>query len=286
MMRAMLSLALLLGIFFMPASLAAADKLVADHLDLAGISFDDPPLALPVTPNLQQALNQIAGDIGRHCTTSAAYGWRLAQTEQQRVNTIFSNTAAHLNAAGFNLAPQTPPSATRDITIFLAQHSNRELLFMWSAGELGLVLLVCDAQSGIMLSDKPVTSNTTELQTQTTNKPAGKVGTAAKPKPVAKKPVVNKAGKKTVPAAPVEDLPPVIHETAQVPVQAAPPADTKTPEAAVSPEVKAMLESLPEKPPVAMPATTSESAPAPAPIPDAVVAPTEVPTMVVPPTQE
>lgn len=279
MMRSMLSLAFLLGIFVLTSPVAsAADKLVAENLDLAGISFDDPPLTLPVTPNLQQALNQVAGDIGRHCTASAAYGWRLAQTEQQRVNTIFSNTATRLNAAGYTLAPQTPPSATRDITIFLAQHSDRELLFMWSAGELGLVLLVCDAQSGIVLSDKPAPSSAIEVQPHQTKKPAGKAGTGAKPKAAAKKPAAQKTGSKAVPAAAVEDLPPVIHETAHSPGQAVPSADTKEPGAAVSPEVKAMLESLPEKPPAAVPA--------PAPLPDAVVAPTEVPTMVVPPTQE
>lgn len=294
MARFMLPFTLFLGAILMTTPAAAADQPeTTAQLTLAGISFDDPPLRLPVTPKLQTALNQIAGDIGRHCTTQEAYGWRLQQTEQQRVNGIFSSAAAKLNTAGYNLAPQSPPSATRDITIFLAQRPAQDLLFLWSAGELGLVLLVCDAPSGAVETAPAVTPSEAEVQPapkkaeiKVRKLPKPKPKPAAKSKPDAVKPKAEKPGSPAAgaPAAiGIDDLPPVVHESTTAPAIApAPPKEAAKPAPEVTPEVKAMLESLPEKLPSA-PAAVAPAPPLPVEAPKPSV---EVPAMVVPPTQQ
>lgn len=294
MARFMLPLALFLGTILVAPPLLAADPPTTPNLELAGITFDDPPMRLPVTPNLQQALNQIAGDIGKHCTTQEAYGWRLQQTEQQRVNGIFSDAAAKLGAAGYNLAPQTPPSATRDITIFLAQRPAQDLLFLWSAGELGLVLLVCDAPNGVTESALPTS---TARQDSFVAAPEPKksgivVRKLAKPKAKAHKPKANLTAAPTGDAPMaigIDDLPPVVHEaTTAKPIAPPLPKEAPMPAPAVAPEVKAMLESLPEKMPsapvVADPALSAP--PTPLPFEATPPAPTTVPTMVVQPTQQ
>jgi hypothetical protein len=301
MTRFLLPLALLLGTILVAHPIAAADPPTNPNLVLAGISFDDPPLPLPVTPNLQQALNQIAGDIGRHCAKQEAYGWRLQQTEQERVNGIFSDTATKLNGAGYNLVPQTPPSATRDITIFLAERAQQDLLFLWSAGELGLVLLVCEAQSSVTAIDQPA-AEPVATEPAPSLKPSAKVKQPTKPKPVAKskaeKPKAKAEAKKPAPAIvepsaiAIDDLPPVVREatTAAPLAPAAPKTVAVPPLPNVTPEVKAMLESLPEAPPavpepIAAP-DTNAALPAPLPVDDAIGIPADVPTMVVPPTQQ
>ncbi len=299
MARFKLPLALFLGTIFMASPLWAAEPETTKNLELAGISFDDPPLRLPVTPALQQAMNQIAGDLGKHCGTQEAYGWRVQQTEQQRVNDIFSSAATKLGTAGYNLAPQTPPSATRDITIFLAQRPAEDLLFLWSAGELGLVLLVCDAQNGVTASESLGAAPDAVEPVVVTKKPSATTKKPVKPKPVTKSKAAKPSTKPAIsrfspvgdaPAAiAVDDLPPVVRETTTAaPIPPAPAKETIPPSPQVTPEVKAMLESLPESPPTA-PAfaePTASTPPEPLPLDIPAEVPANVPTMIVPPTPQ
>lgn len=291
-----LPLALFLGAILVAPPLLAADPPSTPNLELAGISFDDPPMRLPVTPNLHRAMNQIAGDLGKHCSVQEAYGWRVQQTEQERVNGIFSSAATKLSEAGYNLTPQTPPSATRDITIFLAQRPAQDLLFLWSAGELGLVLLVCDAPNGVLETARSVNSPDNFEAAPEQNKSEIKVRKSGKPKPASKvksdksnpMPTATKTHATDAPMAiGIDDLPPVVHETTTA-TPIAPPLPKETPKSAppeVAPEVKAMLESLPEKPPAAVEAVPSATPPTPQPL-ATTTAPKDVPTIVVPPTQK
>lgn len=112
---------------------------------IAGLDFDDPPLALPVAPNFRAAMQSAAVELGLNCGAIESYGWRMAQTEQQRVNNIFTTIVDRLRAQGYVIAAQNPASVAADITVFTARRPGRQLLVMWSAGELGLVLLIGEA---------------------------------------------------------------------------------------------------------------------------------------------
>src|ERR1700691_6307916 len=67
---------------------AAAELPLAAGSPLAGIAFDDRPLLLPVQRNFQMAMLTASSELGRSCGKMEAYGWRMKQTEQARVNQI------------------------------------------------------------------------------------------------------------------------------------------------------------------------------------------------------
>ncbi|MEQ1653227.1 MAG: hypothetical protein ABL897_12120, partial [Hyphomicrobium sp.] len=124
----------------------AVDLPQAATSPVAGITFDDPPIPLPVAHNFQIAMQTAASELGLSCRGVESYGWRMQQSEQQRVNAIFTTTVERLRSLGYLVEARTPSSVDRDITVFTAHRRDKDLLVMWSAGELGLVLLMCDAQ--------------------------------------------------------------------------------------------------------------------------------------------
>src|ERR1700761_6844235 len=71
-----------------PVPAFSADLPLAAGSPLAGFAFDDRPLLLPVQRNFQMAMLTASSQIGRSCGKMESYGWRLKQTEQQRVNII------------------------------------------------------------------------------------------------------------------------------------------------------------------------------------------------------
>lgn len=152
---------------------------------LAGISFTDPPIQLPVTESFEDAMLNVATDLQRRCRTIEAYGWRLRQAEQKRVNDIFDSTALQLGAGKYKLQPRTPRSASPEVTVFTADKPDKSLLFLWSAGELGLVLLICDTDAT----------------------PPSEAAAPEKSKPAVKTPTTAKQDSKD------SDLPPVVPET-------------------------------------------------------------------------
>lgn len=144
------------GAFTMPLRATAGDLPLAAGSPLTGLSFDDRPLLLPVQRNFQMAMLTASSQIGRSCGRMESYGWRTAQTEQQRVNLIFSNTVDRLRTLGYSVEAQTPSSISKDITLFTADKTTKHFLFMWSAGEIGLVMVLCE-------SSPPLTGRMAEL---------------------------------------------------------------------------------------------------------------------------
>jgi len=263
-----------LGLLVSTAPLKAETLPLADSTPLAHINFDDKPAALPVTDSFQSALASVAGDLGKHCGATEAYGWRLQQSEQSRVNTIFGNAVEKLQAQGYEMTPQTPASASREITVFTAKKAQQELLVMWSAGDLGLVLLMCESQP--------------KLATQESLEPAPvKIVPKAKKPAVKKTAAPKKAAEKTAPMP--ADLPAVVGESAV----AKPESNSVKAKAAetLTPEVKAMLDSLPESPATAPKAVEPMMKPMADPTPaaaaiDLTVPPVPPETMPATPTQQ
>ncbi len=123
----------------------AADLPVATGSPLVGIQFDDQPLVLPQEENFRMALLTASGELGRTCSKTESYGWRMKQNEQRRVDQIFSSTVDRLRGLGFVVETQSPSSVSRDITLFTADRPDKHFIFMWSAGEIGLVMVLCES---------------------------------------------------------------------------------------------------------------------------------------------
>lgn len=123
---------------------AAEDLPLASSSTLTGVAFDDRPLSLPVERNFQMAMLTTSSELGRSCGRMESYGWRMNQSEQARVNEIFTHTVDRLRALGYTVAPQTLTSVAKDVTVFTADRSERHFMFLWSAGDLGLVMTLCE----------------------------------------------------------------------------------------------------------------------------------------------
>ena len=123
----------------------AADLPLANGSPLVGITFDDKPLLLPVQRNFQMAMLTASSELGRSCGRMEAYGWRMSQQEQGRVNGIFNGTVERLRSLGYTIASEAPASVSHDITLFSADKADKHYLFMWSAGEIGLVMTLCES---------------------------------------------------------------------------------------------------------------------------------------------
>jgi hypothetical protein len=131
---------------FVPPALAG-DMPLAAGSPLVGFNFDDRPLLLPVQRNFQMAMLTAGSELGRSCGKMEAYGWKMNQAEQQRVDQIFNNTVDRLRGLGYSIETQSTNSVSHDITIFTADRNNKHFLFMWSAGELGLVMTLCESSA-------------------------------------------------------------------------------------------------------------------------------------------
>jgi hypothetical protein len=148
--RNFLAAALVLGTFLAPCLNAhAADLPLATSSPLSGLAFDDKPLMLPMQHNFQMAMLTAGSEIGRSCGKMESYGWRMSQSEQGRVDQIFNSTVDHLHTMGYQVDPQNPVSVSHDITLFTADKADRHFLFMWSAGEVGLVMVLCETSPPI-----------------------------------------------------------------------------------------------------------------------------------------
>ncbi|MDE2030076.1 MAG: hypothetical protein KGI97_05870, partial [Alphaproteobacteria bacterium] len=133
------------------AQAARADDLpLAAASPLSGVAFDDKPLILPVQRNFQMAMLTASSELGRSCGKMEAYGWRMGQTEQARVNQVFNNTVDRLRLLGYDITPETLSSVSSDITVFTADRKDRHFIFLWSAGQLGLVMTLCETSPPLM----------------------------------------------------------------------------------------------------------------------------------------
>jgi hypothetical protein len=127
----------------------ANDLPLAAGSPLAGFSFDDRPLLLPVQRNFQMGMLTASSEIGRSCGKMESYGWRMNSAEQERVNIIFNNTVDRLRALGYVVETQAPNSVSHDVTLFTADRSDKHFIFMWSAGEIGLVMVLCESSPSL-----------------------------------------------------------------------------------------------------------------------------------------
>lgn len=134
-----------LGIAVMSSAAVAADLPLAAGSPLVGFTFEDRPLLLPVQRNFQMAMLTASSELRRSCGKMESYGWRMNQSEQQRVNQIFNDTVDRLRGLGYSVEAQAPASVSNDVTIFTADRPNRHFIFMWSAGEIGLVMALCES---------------------------------------------------------------------------------------------------------------------------------------------
>jgi hypothetical protein len=114
---------------------------------IAGINFDDRPFILPSQRNFQMAMITASSELGRSCGRMESYGWRLDKAEQTRVNLIFNNTVDRLRAQGFAVESKAPQSVSPDITLFTADRADKHLIFLWSAGDVGLVMVMCETSA-------------------------------------------------------------------------------------------------------------------------------------------
>lgn len=124
---------------------------------ISGVVFHDAPKILPVDSRFSQAVQTIGFDIGLTCGQVESYGWNVAIGDQDRVNAIFTDTARELARLGYMVTPQSPGSAAADITVYTASRSDKNVLFTWSAGNAGLLLLMCDGQQNGQGSDTGLT---------------------------------------------------------------------------------------------------------------------------------
>ncbi len=143
-------IAALVGVVSGIAPQARADDLpLAQKSPLTGVAFEDLPFQLPVERNFQMALLGVSSGIGRSCGKMEAYGWRMDQSEQERVNRIFKSTVERLSAAGYTVTPESVKGQTKDITLFTADSNNKHFMYLWSAADRGLVLNVCETNQPI-----------------------------------------------------------------------------------------------------------------------------------------
>ncbi len=145
------------------AQARATDLPLAAASPLTGVAFDDRPLLLPVQRNFQMAMLTAGSELGRSCGKMEAYGWRMSQTEQARVNQVFNNTVDRLRLLGFSISPQVLSSVSKDITLFTADRADKHFMFLWSAGELGLVLNLCETSPPVA-SDRRTASLSPSVQ--------------------------------------------------------------------------------------------------------------------------
>lgn len=125
----------------------AADVLLAASSPLTGVAFDDRPMIMPEQRDFQMAMIAASGELGRSCGKMESYGWRMNATEQARVNQIFNNAVDRLRLLGYSITPRALKSLSKDITLFSADRQDRNFVFLWSTGDTGLVLNLCETTS-------------------------------------------------------------------------------------------------------------------------------------------
>ncbi len=161
----LLLVALAILIAAVPARLMAVELPLAAGSPLAGFSFDDRPLLLPVQRNFQMAMLTASSEIGRSCGKMESYGWRMSQLEQDRDNLIFNNTVDRLRALGYVIKAEAPNSLSHDVTLFTADRPDKHFIFMWSAGEIGLAMVLCQSSPPIGGTAGMKFRNTPSVQT-------------------------------------------------------------------------------------------------------------------------
>ncbi len=233
----------------------------ASYSDISGVTFDDQPLRMNASEAFRRSLDTVSFELGRPCKSQEYFGWPMQQTEQGRVDRIFEETNAKFKLRGYNVQPKKPRSVGSDVSAFTADRNDKRILGIWSAGDVGLLLLMCD-------SDAPV------VATAKAKPDAG----IAKKKPRKAKKSSGKNSRKAVTSTSITpsssgatqpDAPPAVGDPnigagpAGAPTEAKPQVIPGAPPKTLPPEP---TQSTPPAPP---PATPVETPPTPAPLPDA-----------------
>lgn len=117
------------------------------YSEISGVTFDDQPLRLSASEPFRRSLDTVSFELGRPCKNQEYIGWPLRQSEQNRVDNIFEETNEKLKLRGYNLQPQKARSVGSDVSAFTADMPGKKLLGIWSAGDVGLLLLMCDTDT-------------------------------------------------------------------------------------------------------------------------------------------
>jgi len=262
------------------------------YSDVAGVTFDDQPLRMPPSETFSRSLDKVAFELGVTCQEKEYLGWPLAQSEQARVDSIFSDTVSKMKMRGYSVTPRNPRAAGADVSVFTATRRaepvSRSVLGIWSAGDAGLLLMMCDtapsAKEAVKI--KPAKTKATKKKKSSRKKasaPATKrpeVIPGAAPKSEEGKTDNGVEGKPDAAgAAPVQPAAAFNPDTKQ---EAAPPV---APAAAPAP---AMLDPAPAPATPPEPKAVPKAEPAPAPSSEATpppppVAPAPQPSLATPP---
>jgi hypothetical protein len=239
--------------------------------EITGVTFYDQPMRMPASEAFQRSLNTVAFELGTPCRTQEYLGWPLGQSEQARVDVIFSDTMDKLKARGYSITPRNPRAAGTDVSVFTGNRRatpvSKNVLGLWSAGDVGLLLLLCETEP-----EKKPFAATTKSKSKAAVKPKKKSAKRPQVIPGAAKhsdKAVKPASEATAPNtnAPTSafnpEAPPALIVEEQKP-EPTPVAEEKPAE--VKPEEAKPAEPAPAPPPaVEKPAVEAPPAPTPAP---------------------
>ena len=115
--------------------------------EISGVTFDDQPLRLSASEPFRRSLDTVSFELGRPCKNQEYLGWPLQQSEQSRVDRVFEEVNEKMKLRGYDLQPRKARSVGSDVAAFTADNAERRLLGIWSAGDVGLLLLMCDSET-------------------------------------------------------------------------------------------------------------------------------------------
>lgn len=216
--------------------------------ELSGITFDDQPLRMNASDAFRRSLEMVSFELGRPCKGQEYFGWPMQQTEQKRVDRIFEETNEKFKLRGFSITPQRPRSVGHDVSVFTADRLDKKVLGIWSAGDVGLLLLMCDAQTPQELAIAEAKAK----QDAAANKNAKKALRKHWRKPAKPGAAKDAAKAMTMPAAPSA---PAAEQKAQAPLPAITPnAPSALAQPLLQPSTPAAAAPIAAVPPVPVPA--------------------------------
>lgn len=127
----------------------------ASASDLTGVTFDDQPVRLPESAAFRRSLDTVAFELGRSCTRTEYFGWPLQQTEQKRVDSIFADTNEKFKLRGYSLTPHQPRAVGQDVSVFTVDRLRKHVMGLWSAGDVGLLLMQCETEAPKVAAPAP-----------------------------------------------------------------------------------------------------------------------------------
>lgn len=255
------------------------------YSDVAGVTFDDQPLRMPPSETFSRSLDKVAFELGVTCQEKEYLGWPLAQSEQARVDSIFSDTVSKMKMRGYSITPRNPRAAGADVSVFTATRRaepvSRSVLGIWSAGDAGLLLMMCDTAPSAKEVVKAKPAKTKAIKKKKSSRKKASAPATKRPEVIPGAAPKSEEGKtdsstesksEATGAAPVQPAAAFNPDTKQ---EAAPAPVVVEPKAEPAP---APAPADPKADPTLAPAPTTEATPPPPP-----VAPAPQPSLATPP---